>query len=140
MAGIAMMVGGAIVNALAFTGSNFLFSSLSKQQIDKERKRHDLALEKLARAKEDWEQQRVKYLDYLNKRMIQQKLSEKTFSNVNEALRVYSEVTGENYDFELPPKPKLSDFYTPSDDQQIRELVWVLGGTAAVGFFIYRYV
>lgn len=135
-----MMVGGAVVNALAFTGSNFLFSSISKQQIDKERKRHDLALEKLARAKEDWEQQRVKYLDYLNKRMMQQKLSEKTFSNVNEALRVYSEVTGENYDLKLPPKPKLSDFYTPSDDQQIRELVWILGGTAAVGFFIYRYV
>ena len=46
MASIAMMLGGAIANALAFTGSSFLLSSLSKDSIDKERKRHDLAIEK----------------------------------------------------------------------------------------------
>ena len=43
MASIAMMVEGALVNALAFTGSNFLFGQLSKDRIDAERKRHDLA-------------------------------------------------------------------------------------------------
>ena len=32
MASIAMMVGGALVNALAFTGSNFVFGQLSKDQ------------------------------------------------------------------------------------------------------------
>ena len=68
MASIAMMVGGALVNALAFTGSNFLFGQLSQDRVDAERKRHDLALEKLARAKEDFEQRRVQYLDYLNQR------------------------------------------------------------------------
>ena len=31
-----LAVGGALVNALAFTGSNYLFSSLSKESIDKE--------------------------------------------------------------------------------------------------------
>ena len=41
-----MMVGGALVNALAFTGSNFLFGQLSKDRVDAERKWHDLALEK----------------------------------------------------------------------------------------------
>ena len=40
MAAIGMMVGGALVNALAFTGSNYLFSSLSSSE---ERKRHNLA-------------------------------------------------------------------------------------------------
>ena len=39
MASIGFIIGGALVNALAFTGSNYLFSSLSKGSIDKERKR-----------------------------------------------------------------------------------------------------
>ena len=41
MASIGFLIGGALINALAFTGSNYLFSSLSKESIDKERKRHD---------------------------------------------------------------------------------------------------
>ena len=40
MASIGFLIGGALINALAFTGSNYLFSSLSKESIDKERKRH----------------------------------------------------------------------------------------------------
>ena len=42
---IAMMIGGAIVNGLAFTGSSYLFHALDKPNADKERKRHDLAIE-----------------------------------------------------------------------------------------------
>ena len=42
MATIALMVGGAITNALAFSGSNFLFSQMSGAE---ERKRHNLAME-----------------------------------------------------------------------------------------------
>ena len=36
VASIGFLIGGALVNALAFTGSNYLFSSLSKESIDKE--------------------------------------------------------------------------------------------------------
>ena len=36
MASIGFLIRGALVNALAFTGSNYLFSSLSKESIDKE--------------------------------------------------------------------------------------------------------
>ena len=43
MASTGFLIGGALVNALAFTGSSYLFSSLSKESIDKERKRHDKA-------------------------------------------------------------------------------------------------
>ena len=37
-----MLIRGALANALAFTCSFYLFSRLSKDSIDKERKRHDL--------------------------------------------------------------------------------------------------
>ena len=36
MASIGFQIGGALINALAFNGSNFLFSSLSKELLDKE--------------------------------------------------------------------------------------------------------
>ena len=47
MASIGFLIGGALISALAFSGSNFLFSSLSKESIDKQRKRHDKAIEDL---------------------------------------------------------------------------------------------
>ena len=50
MASIGFLIEGAIINALAFSGSNFLFSTLSKESIDKERKRHDKAIEDMQRA------------------------------------------------------------------------------------------
>ena len=50
MAGVAMMLGGAVANALAFTGSIFLFHALSKKEVDEERRRHDLAVEKMQKA------------------------------------------------------------------------------------------
>ena len=45
-----MLIGGALANALAFTRSSYLFSRLSKDSIDAERKRHDLAIEQLQKA------------------------------------------------------------------------------------------
>ena len=45
-----MLIGGALANALAFTGSSYLFHRLSKDSIDKEKKRHDVAIEKLQAA------------------------------------------------------------------------------------------
>ena len=77
-------------------------------------------------------------LDFLNERMRQERASQQTFVNVDEALRAYSELTGKNIT-PLPPEPRLSDFYEPSEDQKTRELVWILGGTAIVGLLAYRY-
>ena len=47
---VALMIGGAVVNGLASTGSNFLFSKLGKNhaiQDEKERKIHSRAVEQL---------------------------------------------------------------------------------------------
>ena len=54
MASVAMLIGGALVNALAFTGSSYLFHRLSVDNIDAERKRHDLAIETLQKAQTEW--------------------------------------------------------------------------------------
>ena len=53
-----MLIGGAIANALAFTGSSYLFNRLSKDSIDAERKRHDLVIEQLQKAQIEWAHKR----------------------------------------------------------------------------------
>ena len=63
MATIALMVGGAITNALSFSGSNFLFSQMSGAE---ERKRHNLALEKLQHERDTWNEERLERIDYIN--------------------------------------------------------------------------
>ena len=49
-----MLIGVALANALAFTGSSYLFHRLSKDSIDAERNRHDAAIEKLQAAQLEW--------------------------------------------------------------------------------------
>ena len=54
MVSVAMLIRGALTNALAFTGSSYLFHRLSKKSIDAKRKRHNLAIEKLQAAQIKW--------------------------------------------------------------------------------------
>ena len=54
MASVAMLVEGALVNALAFSGSNWLFSMLWSSGLDEERKRHDKAVKQLQAAQAEW--------------------------------------------------------------------------------------
>ena len=51
---VAMMIGGAVVNALAFSGCNYLFSHGKSDDAEKERERHDKAVEQLEAAQTAW--------------------------------------------------------------------------------------
>jgi len=132
------VVGTALVNALAFSGSNFLFSHLDKVNYDKERKRHDLAIEKLNEETEEWNKERKNTLDFINKEFQKRNIAEKDFRNVDEAMELHSAVTRQ--EIKLRPKPELKDFYVPSDTQRKYEYTWLLVGTMAVGLIVYKYV
>ena len=58
MASIAMLIGGALANALDFTGSSYLSHRLSADNIDAERKRHDAEIEALQKAQVEWAHKR----------------------------------------------------------------------------------
>ena len=58
MASVAMLIGGVLANALAFTGSSYLFHRLSADNTDAERKRHDAAIEALQKAQTEWTHKR----------------------------------------------------------------------------------
>ena len=51
MASVPILIGGVLANALAFTGSSYLFYRLSVDNNDAERKRHNAAIEKLQKLK-----------------------------------------------------------------------------------------
>ena len=88
MASLLFTVGGAAVNALAFSGTNFLFSRLTDHG-EEERKRHDLALEKLQRARDEWKRDRMKSFDFINKRLSGKNEAREYINNVDKALFEY---------------------------------------------------
>ena len=133
---VLMMVGGAVVNAFAFSGSNYLYSHMGKDS-DDERKRHDKAMEQLEAAQAAWSKKRIERLDFINEQIKKEHHSEQTFDNVDQAMKQYYFITGKQLP-DLPPKPVLSDFYTPSDDQKDREIAFIVGGMALTGIVAWN--
>ena len=129
---VAMMIGGAVTNALAFTGGNYLFSHMGSNA-DEERKRHDKAMEQLEAAQAKWSKERTQRLDFINEQLQKEHHAEQEFSDVDTAMKQYYYITGKELP-ELGPEPTLSDFYTPSEDQKKREISFIIGGMALTGF------
>ena len=116
-----MLIRGALANALAFTGSSYLFHILSADYIDTERKRHDAATEKLQKAQIEWAHKCQQRIDFINNQLRLEQNAETKFTELNDAMREYHEVFG--YELSpLPREPVLSDFYTLTDEQHYREL------------------
>ena len=138
MASIVMLIGGALANALASTGSWYSFHRLSKDSIDKERKRHDAVIEALQKAQIEWVHNRQQRIDFINNQLRLERKAETKFTELNDAMREYHEVFGH----ELPPlprKPVLSDFYTPTDEQHYRELGFIALSMIGIGGVLYYF-
>ena len=138
MASLLFTVGGAVVNALAFSGTNFVFSRLTGYGA-KKRKRHDLAEEKLQRVKDKWNEDRMKRLDFINKRLREKNEARAYINNVDEAMLEYYRVFAKQIK-PLPPEPQLSDFYHPSEDQKNSEQLFVAVGTDIATYSLYKYL
>ena len=146
MAAVGMMVGGAVVNALAFTGGNYLFSLFGKSgDAEKERKRHDLAVEALQRAESEYQHKRQQRLDYLNQQLRAEQHSQRVFENVDEAAREYWLVTGGDHEkFDKAPdtglEPRFDEYYAPSASQKQYELLFMVGGLAMTGWVAFKFL
>ena len=119
---------------LAFSGSNFLFSSLKSPGVDDERKRHNKAIEQLQAA-------HMACTKSGQSTWIRSTRSSavKAFRD-DEAMRFYLEVTGKKVSFnDLGPEPQLYDFYIPSDSQKAREIAFILTEMAATGLVAYKH-
>ena len=138
MASLLFTIGGAVVNALAFSGTIFVLSRLTDHG-EEEGKRHDLALEKLQRARDEWNKDRMKRLDFINKRLREKNEARAYINNVDEAMLEYYRVFAKQIK-PLPPEPELSDFYHPSENQKNGELLFVVVGTGIATYALYKYL
>ena len=138
MATIALMVGGAITNALAFSGSNFLFSQMSGAA---ERKRHNLAMENLQHERDTWNEERLERIDYINEELKKRGHAAKTFQNVDQAMQQYYFLTGTELP-SLSSQPQLEDFL--DDDQRLAiqrgELTLITIGILTTAYLTYKFI
>ena len=80
MTSVVMPTGSVLANALAFTGSSYLFHRLSKDSIDKERKRHDAAIEKLQATQIEWAHKHQQRINFINNQLRLERASETKFT------------------------------------------------------------
>ena len=122
MASVLFTIGGAVVNALAFSGTNFIFSRLTDHDTE-ECKRHN----------------RMERLDFINRRLREKNEATAYINNSDEAMLEYYRIFTKRIK-PLPPEPQLSDFYHPSDNKKNGELLFVVVGTDIATYALYKYL
>ena len=85
MVSVLFTIGGAVVNTY------FVFSRLTYHGAE-ECKRHDLALEKLQKVVEEWNRDRMKRIDFMNRRIRGKNEAEAYINNVDKAMLEYYRV------------------------------------------------
>ena len=130
MVSIAMMGAGALVNALAFSGTNFLFHKLSAG--DAERKRHDLAMEQFTRDHNTWLESRQNKIDLERKRRLAAQTAEKHMQELDQSMIEYARAIDAQ-----DPEPKFYQYYHPSPIQKQKDYGFALISILAIGGIAY---
>ena len=140
MASIAIVIGGAVLNATSFIGGNYLARYLSgddKAQAEKERERHDHAFEKYNEAIERFREGQEKLQDFIaeNDRLKHQ--TSQNLVNVDNALKLYNQTHNEKI---VLKEPQMSNYYSPSNQQKTAEIMYVGCGALVLGYTASRFV
>ena len=130
MASIAIMIGGAILNATTFVGGSYLAKYMSGDDLGAERKRHDLALEKYERDYQTWQKSRQRVMDWYSTRRDEQDIAARDLSNTDEVLKLYNKVHSQ--EMIVGNEPNFNDYYKPSNSQKTGEIVYVSVGMLGV--------
>ena len=92
-ASLAVMIVRAAINALALSGSNYLFSKLLDHG-QEEQKRHDLAMKKFQEAIDEWYKEWLKNIDFIIKRLHDQQHAKQAITDLKHGIRKYYQVFG----------------------------------------------
>ena len=142
MASIAIMIGGAVLNATTFVGGSYLAKYLSGNNVDAERKRHDLALEKYEKDYQTWQKSRQRVMDWYSQRRDKQDIAARDLSNTDEALKLYNRVheAVDQPQITLGKEPNFSNYYKPSNSQKTGEIVYVSAGMLGVVYLASKFM
>ena len=124
------MIGGAIINATAFVGGNYLAKYLSVASAGQEKKRHDLAVEKYEKEYQKYQENRTKLLDWIATNDRIKDKAKQNLENTDYALKLYNETHQDQMDLK---EPQFSDFYKPSVQQKQGEMIYVGASALAIG-------
>ena len=109
MASIAMMIGGAVINAAAFTGGNYLARYLSGDGgALAEKTRHDKALEAYESAQARYSPERTKLPDWIETNRENKAQAKQNFTNTDYAFKLYNQAHPDRK-MTLPKEPKFSE-------------------------------
>jgi len=140
------MVGGALVNALSFTGGNYLFSLANNNGSMEKIKRHIKVMEELSHKRDEWNKQQREVAKRKQK-------SVRDCEDVGYASELYNRVTRPARGTETTPKtktesneaskhlvkePSLSDYYHPSEDQRKYEYIFIVLGMGVCFYASYK--
>ena len=81
-----MLIGGDAIRAIPFSSSNYLFSNLSDHDTA-EQKKHNLAMKNFQKARELWNKERVKGLDFINKGLRKQQDAKQAITDLKDDMR-----------------------------------------------------
>ena len=141
MASIAIMIGGAIINATTFVGGSYLAKYLAGGNSDAERKRHDLALEKYEKDYQVWQRNRQSVLDWYSQRRDKEEQAAQDMGNTDEALKLYNRVHQAVDQPQVHLKePQFGEYYKPSSSQKTGEIAYVAGGMVAVVYLASKFI
>ena len=141
MATIAILVGGAVLNAATSIGGNYLAKYLSGdsgQAALDEKKRHDLALEKYQRDYAQYQKDRTQLLDWVAEQDREKNKAFHDFQDTDAALALYNQT--HRAKVAMPQEPKFSDYYKPSPQQKNGELLFIGASTLALGYAAFRFL
>ena len=146
-AAVAMIVGGAILNATAFVGGSYVAKAASggddmKEEHEKELKRHDLALENFNKDRELWLEHRQKVLDFIAKQKNLDVHARQNLVLTDQNLNLYLEFHPESTQSTLTSlenEPEFSDYYQPSDDMKLYQYIYLAGGGILLVYLIKKY-
>ena len=79
------------MNVLAFSGTDFFFSKLTDHG-EKERKGYDSALGNLQGSRDKWIEDRIKRLNFINKKLFEKNEARAYINNVDKAMLKYCRV------------------------------------------------
>ena len=131
---------GGLFNAVAFAGAGFLFSKLNHKGYEKEIKRHNEAMEKLAKDKEIWYEKQIRRKEKIEE--LRQQLSDVNadINQTNKSLENLKKIQNE-YEEEEEKKPKLENYYKPSKEmKEYKDVFFFLGGLTSgyLGYKIFK--
>ena len=135
---------GGLFNAVAFAGAGFLFSKLNHTGYEKEIKRHNEAMEKLAKDKEKWYEEQVKRKEEIEK--LRQQLSDANadINRTNMSLKTLAEINNHvknlEQEYNTLKEPKLEDYYKELDEMKDYKMITFSIIGIGTGYVLYKFV